>query len=124
MAVLYSDPNQYNPKVKPLLTDIESVYQSLYNLLGTSKGERLFRPDFGIELDDLLFQIGTNGDASFAVLNLILSDIRRFEPRVIPDFSKSAVTPNIDENGYDLTLAFQIQGLGVEYFEFKGSFFR
>jgi phage baseplate assembly protein W len=41
MAVLYSDINQYNPAIKPILINIESIFQSIYNLLGTSKGERI-----------------------------------------------------------------------------------
>lgn len=123
MAILYSDINQYNPKTKPLLENVEAVYQSLYNLFGTSKGERPFQPEIGLDLDEYLFELGEADSNSFAILNIILTEIRRFEPRCIPNFGKSEVIPNYDNNSYELHLAFQILGLGEEFFEFKGAFF-
>jgi phage baseplate assembly protein W len=125
MAVLYSDINQYNPAIKPILINIESIFQSIYNLLGTSKGERIFRPDIGLDIDNLLFQLGNSPDdidGSFSLLNLVIAGIRQYEPRVTPDFGRSSVEQDINNNGYTLNLVFQILGLGNEYFEVKGSF--
>ena len=52
---IYTDINQYTPTAQVLLTNIESIYQSLNNILTTKPGERVFNPEFGGELDDLLF---------------------------------------------------------------------
>lgn len=120
---IYSDLNQYKPQLKPVLTDIECIYQSLYNLFGIDEYERLFRPEIKGSIDDETFGF-VEEDSSFAILAEQINRVKRFEPRVIPDFGKSKVVLNEDENRYDLILAFQVAGAGVDFFEFSGSFFR
>jgi len=59
----------------------ESVRQSILIVLGTAKGERLMRPDFGCGIYDLVFEVtsaGLAGKISQAVQEAIL----KFEPRV------------------------------------------
>jgi uncharacterized protein len=59
----------------------ESVRQSLWIILGTAKGERLMRPDFGCGIYDLVFEnisASTAGRVSQAVREALLF----FEPRV------------------------------------------
>ncbi len=59
----------------------ESVRQSILIILGTAKGERLMRPDFGCGIYDLVFEINSAsvaGKISQAVQEAIL----KFEPRV------------------------------------------
>ncbi len=59
----------------------ESVRQSILIILGTAKGERLMRPDFGCGIYDLVFEVnsaGTAGKISQAVQDALL----KFEPRV------------------------------------------
>ncbi len=58
-----------------------SVRQSISIVLGTAKGERLMRPDFGCGIYDLVFEInsaGTAGKISQAVQDALL----KFEPRI------------------------------------------
>jgi phage baseplate assembly protein W len=59
----------------------ESVRQSIWIVLGTAKGERVMRPDFGCGIHDLVFEpntASTTGQVSQAVREALL----RFEPRV------------------------------------------
>jgi hypothetical protein len=59
----------------------ESVRQSVWIILGTAKGERVMRPDFGCGIYDLVFQINsasTAGQAAQAVREALLA----FEPRI------------------------------------------
>jgi len=59
----------------------ESVRQSLWIILGTAKGERVMRPDFGCGIYDLVFDINsaaTAGRVSQAVRDALLA----FEPRI------------------------------------------
>jgi len=59
----------------------ESVRQSVLIILGTAKGERLMRPDFGCDIHDLLFanvSAATAGRAQQAVNQALL----RLEPRI------------------------------------------
>src|SRR6185503_11704178 len=59
----------------------ESVRQSILIILGTAKGERVMRPDFGCGIHDLVFQnlsAGTMGRVQQAVRESLL----RLEPRI------------------------------------------
>src|SRR5262245_40582311 len=59
----------------------ESVRQSILIILGTAKGERVMRPDFGCGIHDLVFQnlsAGTIGRVQQAVREALL----RLEPRI------------------------------------------
>ncbi len=71
----------------------ESVRQSVWIVLGTAKGERVMRPDFGCGIYDLVFEPttpGTLGKISQAVRN----DLLRFEPRI--EVIDVQVTPEND----------------------------
>ena len=59
----------------------ESVRQSILLILGTAKGERVMRPDFGCGIYDLVFEpntASTAGKVSQAVQEALLL----FEPRI------------------------------------------
>lgn len=59
----------------------DSVRQSILIILGTTKGERVMRPDFGCGIYDLVFEIqsdSTAGKISQAVQEALL----KFEPRI------------------------------------------
>jgi len=59
----------------------ESVRQSIWIILGTSKGERVMRPDFGCGIYDLVFEVNsaaTSGKVVQAVRDALLMQ----EPRI------------------------------------------
>jgi uncharacterized protein len=59
----------------------ESVRQAIWIILGTSKGERVMRPDFGCGIYDLVFEVNsasTSGKVAQAVREALLVQ----EPRV------------------------------------------
>lgn len=59
----------------------ESVRQSIWIILGTAKGERVMRPEFGCGIHDLVFEnmsAGTVGRINRAVHEALL----RLEPRI------------------------------------------
>jgi phage baseplate assembly protein W len=59
----------------------ESVRQSIWTILGTAKGERVMRPDFGCGIYDLVFEVNdatTAGRITEAVREALLT----FEPRI------------------------------------------
>ena len=59
----------------------ESVRQAVWIILGTSKGERVMRPDFGCGIYDLVFEINsasTSGKIAQAVREALLVQ----EPRI------------------------------------------
>ena len=59
----------------------ESVRQSIWIILGTSKGERVMRPDFGCGIYDLVFEVNsasTSGKVAQAVREALVVQ----EPRI------------------------------------------
>ena len=59
----------------------EAVRQSIFMILGTAKGERVMRPDFGCGIHDKVFAPNSSG-----TLGQIISDVRdaliEWEPRI------------------------------------------
>lgn len=72
-------PDEHGP-IQPAVYE-DSVRQSIRIILGTAKGERVMRPDFGCGIYDLVFQINdatTAGKVEQSVRDAVLA----FEPRV------------------------------------------
>jgi phage baseplate assembly protein W len=59
----------------------ESVRQAIWIVLGTARGERIMRPDFGCGVHDLVFAVNSAGTAG-----RVASDVRQallqWEPRI------------------------------------------
>ncbi|MDV3002737.1 MAG: hypothetical protein N5P05_004392 (plasmid) [Chroococcopsis gigantea SAG 12.99] len=59
----------------------ESVRQSVILILGTAKGERLMRPDFGCGIYDLVFEVKSTATEA-RVIQEVQDALLRFEPRI------------------------------------------
>ena len=59
----------------------ESVRQSIWIILGTAKGERLMRPDFGCGIYDLVFEANTAATAG-RVGQEVRQALLMYEPRI------------------------------------------
>jgi len=117
---VFSDLNSFNPKIRPRIEDVSSIFQSLFNILNTKPGERLFRPDFGIDIEEELFGL-IDDISAVAVLSRITNTIEVFEDRIEIDFENTQVTPNPEENRYDVDLVFTIPSIeGETKFQFSG----
>lgn len=116
---IYSDLEQTKTQTQTLNEDIKSVYQSISNILNTPITERFFNPEFGSELEDLLFELIDTVTAA-KIYRFIIDAIQRWEPRVRLDFGKSSVKANEDLHRYDIILIFIIKGLSDENFTFSG----
>ena len=84
----------------------ESIRQSIRIILGTAKGERVMRPDFGCGIYDLIFEMttaSTAGKISQAVREALLE----FEPRI--DVIDIQVTPKSDEEGEKILIGIDYQ---------------
>lgn len=80
----------------------ESVRQSIWIILGTAKGERVMRPEFGCDIYDLVFAVNsssTAGKLSYAVRQALL----HFEPRI------DVLDVKVDSAGTDNTLLLNIE---------------
>jgi phage baseplate assembly protein W len=71
----------------------DSVQQSVWIILGTAKGERVMRPDFGCGIHELVFDSVTAA-LSGRVASAVREALLRFEPRI--DVRDVNVTPGGD----------------------------
>jgi phage baseplate assembly protein W len=84
----------------------ESVRQSVLMILGTAKGERVMRPDFGCGIYDLVFEMKTAGTAG-RISQEVQEALLRFEPRI--DVLNVQVTPQSDSDGEKLLIRVDYQ---------------
>jgi phage baseplate assembly protein W len=109
---MYSDISFY-PNEKAV-EDLEAIMGSIEVLFSFSKGQRLFNPEFGCELEGLLFELMDDSTARI-ILHELLTCMTRWDPRIRVNPFKSKVTPSYDENRYDLELILEIAGFEGEY---------
>ena len=84
----------------------ESVRQSVLIILGTAKGERLMRPDFGCGIHDLVFEnasSATVGRAQQAVNQALL----RLEPRI--DVTRVDVRTSAEGNVLLISVEYEVR---------------
>ncbi|HEY9605876.1 MAG TPA: GPW/gp25 family protein [Allocoleopsis sp.] len=84
----------------------ESVRQSVLIILGTARGERVMRPDFGCGIYDLVFEMKTAGTAG-RISQEVQEALLRFEPRI--DVLDVQVTPQSDSEGEKLLIRVDYQ---------------
>jgi len=115
---IYSDINE-DVISGLLIEDIAAIYQSITDILNTTPGERIFNPEFGLDLAAWLFDLMNEANA-FSILSEITGAINRWEPRVTVDFGRSTVTPDYDHNMYNIIIYFSIVGITNQTFEYHG----
>ena len=109
---LYSDVNYLNKDAGAIVEDVQSVYQAVFTLLNTKKGQRVFRPDYGGTLHNYLFE-PCDEITAFKILQDIVTTLGQ-EPRVVLNISKTTVTPVPAEKKFYIHLIFTILGFGEE----------
>jgi phage baseplate assembly protein W len=87
------------------VTDVQSVNQSLKNLILTNAGERLFQPLVGCSIYNSLFELNDTMQAS-NIKFLIETTIKNNEPRA----SVIAVTviPQTDNNAFGINIVYNL----------------
>lgn len=85
--------------------DAIAIVNSVKNLVLTNFYERLFQPDIGSSVRQLLFE-NVDAVSSTAIERAILEVISNFEPRV--SVSRIIVQPDFDQNAYAVTMEFFI----------------
>ena len=91
-------PPEFNRATKAvnMLEDEADIKSSLEILLSTRLGERVMVPDYGCNLDELLFKPLTLTLKTF-VIDLIKTAILYYEPRI--DLNKIAINPTDELEG-------------------------
>ena len=85
-------------------TDIE---QAIRIILGTAKGERRMRPNFGCQIHDLVF--ASNDESTWGLARYYVDDaLAMWEPRI--DVLDIAVGPNLDQpSRMDISLTYRVR---------------
>ena len=95
----------------PTFTTREQTKANLINYLLTNKGERVFRPTFGADLRNLLFENileSTQNDLTLRIQN----DITRFFPNIV--VKQLEFNNQEDRNTTNFILTYQIENFGIE----------
>lgn len=80
----------------------DSVRQAIWIILGTAKGERVMRPDFGCGIYDLVFEMNTPSTVG-RVAQAVRDALLMFEPRI--DVRDVKVVARSDEDGQQLLIS-------------------
>lgn len=86
-------------------TDAAAVKQAVKNLLLTNRYEKPFQPEFGGDLNNLLFELVDN-DTVYEIDGAIREAIKRYEPRARVRQIATNLQP--DANSIGITITFQI----------------
>ena len=103
-------------KVNPLNDDLialkneTAIARSVRNIVMTIPGERFFQPNFGSEVNRLLFNNIDDISASL-IESQIRQSIENYEPRV--KLRSLKVDPNFDNNSFDIKITYDIIGADV-----------
>ena len=111
---IYTDIDPFfnkSPKTGDLLLvrDESAIRTSLKNLMSTAYGERLFQPQVGGSLRQLLFE-PIDSISAMELRDRILLTISNHEPRVQNVIVDVIAVP--DENAYTITVEYSIRALG------------
>ena len=107
--IFYSDINRQDNLIDGKVYDLEAVYQSIDSILKTQKGERLFMPEFGTDLEQYLFDL-SNPETELFIYDEIIGAVEKYEPRVIIDHQKSGVFLDPLNHVANIELVFSIRG--------------
>lgn len=86
-------------------TDAAAVKQAVKNLIMTNKNEKPFQPDFGGDLNNILFEL-VDDDSEYEIEEVVREAIQRYEPRA--RVRQVITNLNPDANSLGLSIIFQI----------------
>jgi phage baseplate assembly protein W len=111
LSKIYSDIDFTFTK-KPVVGDValsydaQAVIRSIRNILLTRHYEKPFNPDFGSNIDAILFEMVSPLSAT-SLEREIRTTIENYEPRA--RLSEVIVNPQPDNNAYSVSLSFYIE---------------
>ena len=105
---LYSDLNYIKPSKGDRLYDIDAVFQSVFSIIGTKKGSRLFRPTFGFNMKGYLFEPCDEYTARSILYDL--NSVMKWEPRIHFNTAKTTVIPIPEKMRFLITIYFNVLG--------------
>jgi phage baseplate assembly protein W len=87
------------------LLNENSIKESIKNIVLTNKGERLFQPNFGCDINASLFE-NIDNNTVLILRDNIKRAIRTFEPRC--DLKNVEIIADLDNNNLQATVVFSV----------------
>ena len=103
-------------KFNPLSGDLialkneNAIARAVRNIVLTTPGEKLFDPDFGSSVSEILFE-NVDDITAVSIRDEIRSSLSNYEPRV--ELIDVEVDPNFDENQFDVLITYRIIGVDI-----------
>ena len=103
-------------KFNPLSGDLialkneNAIARAVRNIVLTTPGEKLFDPDFGSNIGEILFE-NVDEITAVSIEDEIKSSLKNYEPRV--ELIDVNVDPNFDENQFDVIISYRIVGIDI-----------
>ena len=103
-------------KFNPLSGDLidlkneNAIARAVRNIILTTPGEKVFAPEFGSHVSEILFENITELTAA-SIKEEIENSLENYEPRV--EIIEIYVNPNYDSNNYDVIISYRIVGIDV-----------
>jgi len=104
----YSDVNHQDPLVQDKIFDLEDIYQSIHTILNTEKGERLFLPGFGVNLEQYLFE-NLTWQTEQDIYQEVYQALNKYEPRIEIDNHLSYIS-SVNFHEIYVEIVFSIKG--------------
>ena len=103
---------KFNPLSGDLITlkNENAIARAVRNIVSTTPGEKLFDPDFGSSVSEILFE-NVDDITAVSIRDEIRSSLRNYEPRV--ELIDVNVDPNFDENQFDVLIKYRIIGVDI-----------
>ena len=103
---------KFNPLSGDLITlsNENAIARSVRNIVLTSPGEKIFDPDFGSNIGEILFE-NIDEISAIQIKEEIELSIKNFEPRV--RLQEVEINPDYDNNQFDVTINYRITGIDV-----------
>lgn len=96
--------------------DVAAVNNSLANLIRVKKGERQYNMDYGLDIDQFLYE-PINSATARAIGDRIKTAIKQWEPRI--SLINVSLIPDISNNEYQITVKYSIPLLGGDAYEMQ-----
>ena len=103
-------------KFNPLSGDLialkneNAIARAVRNIVQTTPGEKLFSPDFGSSVSEILFE-NVDDITAVSIKDEISSSLANYVPRV--ELIDVKVDPNFDENQFDVLITYRIIGVDI-----------